>query len=540
MSLRVRLVLLILVVVTLVAFTLSALQLQTLVAALSAQTEDRADLAAQQISDFLIEHINLHSPEYPVPQNVPETRAIWYEIASSDPDISGELKRRMALTDALLEINIASRDGSILASSNPIKVDRELDRLTPFNQWMQVPLYQRTVDLIQRRTPDLEVTVPLGIAEDDETVFTIQVVTSSVLVRDLLIPELQRLLGITGATVAISLLLILAATHRILRPLQRIEQTIDRIAQGQFNQSDNEKPGAKEFRAVQDKLNLLGQQLSAQSEDGITRASLTRGALDQNLDVLMERMSNQLDVANRLAAISRLSGGVAHEIKNPLNAILLRLDLLRARMEAGEEPSELAGEIDVLAKEVVRLDRVVKTFLDFSRPVEVTLADLDLKTLVQEVVDFIRPQADAAGIQVEAVLTGEAAPMRGDEDLLKQALLNLVTNAVEAMQSGKSGAPVGSKLAISLQSSRDEDGEDCWALEISDNGPGIPENKRDKVFQLYFTTKEKGSGIGLAMTYRAVQLHNGTISFRTESGQGTAFRIELPATVAQTAPYGVA
>ena len=110
--------------------------------------------------------------------------------------------------------------------------------------------------------------------------------------------------------------------------------------------------------------------------------------------------------------------------------------------------------------------------------------------------------------------------MRGDSDLLKQAILNLVTNALDAM-------PGGGRLRVRVE----KKGDDKLILEVSDTGRGIPLELRDKVFQLYFTTKPKGSGIGLAMTYRAVQLHNGTISFKSEADSGTTFRLEFPANV---------
>ncbi len=538
MSLRLRLVLLILVLVALVAVTLSALQLQTLVKAYSDQAEQNAELAGQQVSAFLIDQINLHAADYEPPESVEQTRAMWTDIAATDPDISSELERTTVPIPSLLEINIAGRNDRILASSSPPNIGERLTRRTQFSEWSGIPWYRRTWNLIERNAPDLEVTVPLGIAGESDTIFTVQVVSSSVLVRDALMPEFTRLLGVSGAAVVISLLLVLTATHTALRPLERIERTIDRIAQGRFeteeSQNDAASPGAKEFRAVQDKLNLLGQRLSG-SQGGL--APQTRA---QGLDVMVENMASQLAVANRLAAISRLSGGVAHEIKNPLNAILLRLDLLRARLEAGQEPEELASEIDVLSKEVVRLDRVVKTFLDFSRPVEVKLEELDLKNLILEIVDFIRPQAEAAGIAVSVHLPEDEAFIQGDADLLKQALLNLVTNAVEAMQERPANDEAerprtGDQLAVTL--THDPTGEGRFALEISDTGPGIPPAKQEKVFQLYFTTKQKGSGIGLAMTYRAVQLHNGTITFRTASGQGTTFRIALPATMRQSAPY---
>ncbi len=175
------------------------------------------------------------------------------------------------------------------------------------------------------------------------------------------------------------------------------------------------------------------------------------------------------------------------------------------------------AEIDILSNEVRRLDRVVKTFLDFSRPVDVKLTEVDLVAIAREVAELTTPQAALANIKVWFEAAVATAAIRGDADMLKQAILNLVLNAIEAMKNGGN---------LWLRVSREQD---VIILNVSDDGPGIPAEARDKVFQLYFTTKQRGSGIGLAMTYRAVQLHNGTISFSTELSRGTAFQMQFPA-----------
>ncbi len=265
----------------------------------------------------------------------------------------------------------------------------------------------------------------------------------------------------------------------------------------------------KEFAVLESKLNLLGQQFQGARENA--------SELRHDVDLLLERMASQLDVASRLAAISRLTGGVAHEMKNPLNAIALRLDFLRAKLGAPEE--ELNRDIDVLAKEIARLDRVVKTFLDFSRPVEVHFENVDLAALTREVADLMTPPARVAHVEVEVDAPDSPVILRGDADLLKQAVLNLVTNAIEAMHDG-------GLLRLATASNNGS-----ISLEVADTGPGIPEEQRDRVFQLYFTTKGTGSGIGLALTYRAVQLHNGTIAFDSEEGRGTTFRLQFPASI---------
>ena len=512
MSLRVRLVLLIVVVVALAAVALSAVELGTLVDLLTTDAIQYSNLTGQQVSALLQDHVERYSENFPTPQSIDEIKALWNQIVSDDAQLRRLLVKMMASSSSLLEINVAGESGIILASSNDAAVRTPMQRNEDFETWLKAPLYRRTLDLLTRRS-NWEITVPLGAGDRDKTIFTIQVVTSPLLLRHTLSEQIRILAIVSGCAIALSLLLTILATTRALRPVKRIEDSIDRIAQGRVGAEESDDHTAKEFRAVESKLNLLGQQYRGAREDATE--------LRHNVDQLLERMASQLDVATRLSAISRLTGGVAHEIKNPLNAIGLRLELLRARL--GEPDHELSGEIDILSKEVLRLDRVVKTFLDFSRPLDVHLQDLDLGVLAREVTEFVTPQARLAHIEVDFSAPSEPALIRGDSDLLKQAVLNLVSNAIDAMHDPLKGS---GRLQVRVDKSGDK-----LTLEVSDTGPGIPPELRDKVFQLYFTTKTGGSGIGLAMTYRAVQLHNGTISFKSEAGSGTTFRLEFPANV---------
>ena len=226
-------------------------------------------------------------------------------------------------------------------------------------------------------------------------------------------------------------------------------------------------------------------------------------------------LASHLDLSSRLASISRLTGGVAHEIKNPLNAIAINLEVLRSRL-AGDN-GELKAEVDVIAREISRLDRVVKTFLNFTRPVEVKLTTLDAGETLREIGQLVEEQATRN--QVDMIVFTPTAPAVAwaDPDLLKQALLNIVVNGIEAM-------PNGGQLYLRLLLAGDE-----ISLEVEDRGPGIPEEAQEKIFQLYFTTKTNGSGIGLAVAYQAVQLMGGMLAMRSQPGHGTMFRIDLPA-----------
>jgi signal transduction histidine kinase len=229
------------------------------------------------------------------------------------------------------------------------------------------------------------------------------------------------------------------------------------------------------------------------------------------------KIGRELQTADRLAAISRVSGGVAHEVKNPLNAILLHVEVAKAKLARGD--TDVAPQMEIISREILRLDRVVKTFLDFTKPVELNLATVPMQELLGEIVELARPQAESAKIRVNVVQEAEGVNVRVDRDLLKQAVLNVVVNAIEAM-------PQGGELRFEALA-----GEDTAEIRVSDTGAGIPPELREKIFRLYFTTRKEGSGIGLAMSFRIVQLHDGTIDFTSEPGKGTTFFIRLPIAV---------
>lgn len=229
------------------------------------------------------------------------------------------------------------------------------------------------------------------------------------------------------------------------------------------------------------------------------------------------QIGRQIETADRLSAISRLTSGVAHEVKNPLNAILMHVELARMKLNHGDY--DLNPQMDVISNEILRLDRVVKTFLDFTRPVQLNLTEVPLESFAGEIVELARPQAESSGISVTVEQSEEPVSVTVDADLLKQALLNIVVNAIEAMTDGG---------ALRIESGVRGDFAE---IRISDTGPGISPEVRDKIYNLYFTTKAHGSGIGLAMTFRIIQLHDGTIDFSSEPGKGTTFVIRLPVAV---------
>jgi PAS domain S-box-containing protein len=238
-----------------------------------------------------------------------------------------------------------------------------------------------------------------------------------------------------------------------------------------------------------------------------------------------ERLGTDLATSERLSALGRVTTGVAHEVKNPLNAMSTWLAVLKAKLpSAGDTPPEVREAVGVLESEIHRLDRVVKTFLDFARPVEPDFTELPLQSLLEEVAAVARPQCQRAAVELAVHLPAEPAHVLADHQLLMQALLNLLLNAVEAI----SGAPASPSRGSGRVEIRLAVAGENAEIRVADNGPGIPHDKQARVFQLFFTTRKGGSGIGLATAYRIVQLHGGSIDFTSLPNQGTSFRIQLP------------
>jgi signal transduction histidine kinase len=225
--------------------------------------------------------------------------------------------------------------------------------------------------------------------------------------------------------------------------------------------------------------------------------------------------------SQKLAALGRLTSGVTHEVKNPLNAMRIHLELLRARLaQAGGGPptGEIAENLDVIAHEIHRLDRVVQGFLRFVRPQDLRLGPVDVNALLTSVVRLARPEAAAGNVEIVLDLATGLPPVTADAELIGQACTNLVSNAIQAM-------PAGGTLTVASRRAP----RGAVEIRVADQGVGIPPEDLDKVFRLYFTTKPRGSGIGLALVYRTVQMHDGRIDVESTVGKGTSVTLTLPA-----------
>ena len=298
---------------------------------------------------------------------------------------------------------------------------------------------------------------------------------------------------------------------------------------------------AREAAAEQDSEWLV----STHAVEDVDRRLIGVMVTGRNLDALANVQST-LRYSSKLTALGRLSAGVAHEVKNPLNAMMIHLELLRQKLSGARpalrEPAraqpaapggegavsvaavapatDLTGALDhvsVISSEIKRLDQVLQGFLRFTRPEDLRLQPVDPAALLDEVARVIQAEAPAGGVRVEVNAPPTTPYVNGDAGMLRQAILNLALNACQAM-------PDGGVLRFTARRAAKARIE----LSVEDTGTGIQPEHLHRIFDLYFTTRQKGTGIGLSMVYRTVQLHDGDIEVQSTPGVGTTFRVLIP------------
>ena len=338
----------------------------------------------------------------------------------------------------------------------------------------------------------------------DKEIGSTRIGVSTLLIRHGLDESLRPALLTAFAALAVSVVVATLLSQLLLRPIHMIRSGLTRLGQGEFG-VQLDLPGQDEFGELGSSFNAVSDQLLA------GRSQLAGAAVDPESADYGSQLQATIRYARKLAALGRLSAGVAHEVKNPLNAMMIHLELLRQQVPAPAMP-----HVEVIAHEIRRLDEVVQGFLKFARPEDLRLQPLSLAELLNEIVPIVRPEAKRAGVQL-IVDCGNAPDINGDSSMLRQAFLNLALNACQAM-------PDGGTLRIHCESAKGR----RVSVSFTDTGVGIKPEHLQRIFDLYFTTKEKGSGIGLSMVYRTIQMHDGEIEVESTPGAGTTFRVMLP------------
>jgi signal transduction histidine kinase len=279
-------------------------------------------------------------------------------------------------------------------------------------------------------------------------------------------------------------------SQRLLSPIQTLTEGVKAVAAG-----DLTRQVALRSR---DELGLLASEFNAMA------ASLGR-------------QRDELRRAERLAAVGRISAQITHEIRNPLNAIGLNAELLAEELEAGAARPEARQLVAAISREVDRLEGVTEEYLAFARLPRPALGRHDLNEVVGSLLDFLAPELEAAGVEVVRELAPGALGVRGDEAQLRAVFMNLLRNSREAM-------PAGGRVTVGTRRA----GEAVEA-EVTDTGGGIPAEVLTRIFEPFYSTKERGTGLGLAFAQQVVKEHGGTLRCESAAGRGSTFTVRLPA-----------
>jgi signal transduction histidine kinase len=431
---------------------------------------------------------------------------------------------------------ILDTDGFIVASSDPSRVgERHLERPDLATLVEQGGLEQLRV-IYNRDGQTLEVRQPMTLGTD--AFGSIRIGVSTLLMRQELNAALQPALLTAGMSLAIAVLVAALLAQLLLRPIHVLRSGLTRLGRGERGVTLDLPPG-DEFSELGSFFNSISQQLSAEKTP-------QPGAAAAELQSKVERA---LAYSRKLVALGRLTAGIAHEVKNPLNAMMIHLELLRTKIRSGalsrsrepvaasattglglaeaarvpEADPEIHGvlqHVEVIETAVRRLDEVVQGLLKFTRPEDLQLQPVSIPTLFQELLPLIEPEARSNRVRVAVDAPVTLPDVNGDAAMLRQAVLNLAINACQAMPNG------GTLRLVAAPAPQNR-----VEMRVEDTGVGIPPEQLGKIFDLYYTTKERGTGIGLSMVYRIIQLHDGELEVQSTPGSGTTFRILLPRVV---------
>ncbi|GBE03714.1 MAG TPA: sensor histidine kinase [Nitrospirae bacterium] len=304
--------------------------------------------------------------------------------------------------------------------------------------------------------------------------------------------EKQKIYLLAASVIIIGILLGLWMARRVFRPILILNKGVQRLGSGE-----------------------VGVEIPVVGQGEIKELALSFNRMSGQLKELIDNMNTaqeNLVRTEKLYAIGEFSAGVAHEIRNPLTSIKMLIQALENKQQAmsGKNLGIIYGEID-------RIDRIINEFLAFTRPGKTEKKDVNINNILEEVITITRPKMEQSGIDINENLSSALPMIKGNNDALKQVFINIVLNAIQAMDDE------GGKLSIETMARNGN-----LSAIIKDTGIGIPEKNLKKIFDPFFTTKEEGTGMGLALTYAIINDHSGNITFKSTPRIGTTITVELP------------
>jgi signal transduction histidine kinase len=503
LSIKARQVAAVTSLVGVVVVAVSVLHLGELARVALEETKSRGDLLANAIYQRAREVV----PDAPDP----------YSALREDKGLRSILESAAAYSENVTYAAIVDADGTAVAHSFPRLQGQPLVHAEDLTAVVEAGAVAQLRAVYSDSTYEIRKPLLTGTeGMPSETFGAIRIGVSPLLVRNELKEGLSNALKTAAIALLVALLVSMLLAQWFLRPIHVIKSGLSRLGKGELDVRLDLPPG-DEFRELGTSFDALTKRLAAEPAPP--------------------------EYSQRLIALGRLLTGLAHEVKNPLNAMMIHLELLRTKLGripqtarrpapalagtagpatplplASDPESEVMKHAGVIADEIRRLDLVLQGFLKFARPGEMKREPVAIESLVQEVARVVDPQAGGARVDLRVDIPPNLPQIQGDATMLGQALMNLTLNAVQAM-------PDGGTLRLSARNG----GRGRVEVAVEDTGIGIAPENLGRIFELYFTTRNQGSGIGLSMVYRIVQLHDGDIEVESIPGRGTKFRLMLPA-----------
>jgi nitrogen fixation/metabolism regulation signal transduction histidine kinase len=390
-------------------------------------------------------------------------------------------------TKGIKEISIISNADEIIASTNPKNVG------TPLSQKKKELIIKAELGepAVDQEGKAYNVIIPVIAGQAHYGYIHLQINVES-LQESMRRNTTKRIIAALSVF-AIGILLSTFLAMRYTEPIHNVVQAARKVAAGDLNQS-----------------------LPVDRKDEI-------GDLTQSFNYMVQKLREQkrleerLREAEHLSAVGQLARGIAHEIRNPLNFISLSIDHIKTKYlpRDSAQADGFVTLVESMKEEIHRLDRLVRDFLDYGKPLKMDLQPVETQELLADVVEIVKAKAESDHIQI-IERYGALPRLRMDVELMKSCLFNVVTNAFQAM-------PIGGTLALTTEQQGDR-----FVLRVSDTGVGVSKENLTRLFEPFFTTKSQGLGLGLAMTRRVIEEHGGKIEFSSIEGQGSEVTISLP------------
>ncbi len=390
------------------------------------------------------------------------------------------------------EVNIISNEGEIINSSDPAKVGKRRD-IKKMGKGLKAVRGGKGVQPTLDRPYDLVVPVIVG----DEQLGYVQINLLLDNIRDLQRANFHKRLVVTCLIFMFGIFLTIFLARRYTDPINRLAQGVKKVSAGDLSVTFPVESG-DEIGELAESFNEMVEQLRER-----------------------ESLEKRLNEAEHLSKVGQLASGIAHEIRNPLNYISLAIDHLKSELlpVSHERRDELEALTDKIKEEVRRANYMVLNFMNYGRPLKLRVTKFSYPDLIYKALPLLQGKLTEQHIEVVTNLDPDLPLMEADQELMRNCLFNFITNGAQAM-------PGGGKIILGACFDRENE---AFRLTFSDKGQGILPQDMGKIFQPYFTTKEAGIGLGLAITERIVKEHGGEITVESQPGEGTTFTVVLPA-----------